>query len=136
MSCFVVPAAEALITTVVAKVLESREKKCVEIPAREFSESFHCEPLYKKIRSLSKLLWGGSALLAFEHVWHGELAPFYPFLTQASDPEGVSEMIREMSTVGVSMSASVTIAFIAFQILGALSKRKKTLQAIPVESDR
>ena len=57
------------------------------------------------------MLWGGSALLAFEHVWHGEVVPFFPFLTAAKDPEAFSEMLHEMSTVGVSMAVVVTLVW-------------------------
>lgn len=53
-------------------------------------------------------LWGGSALLAFEHVWHGEVTMFFPFLTAAKNPETLSVMLHEMSTVGVTMAVVVT----------------------------
>jgi len=33
---------------------------------------------------LTNMLWGGSLLLAFEHVWHGEETPWFPFLTAAA----------------------------------------------------
>ena len=54
------------------------------------------------------MLWGGAILLAFEHVWHGEVTPWFPFLTAMSDPQDASEMFHEMATVGVSMSVLVT----------------------------
>jgi len=54
------------------------------------------------------MLWGGSGLLAFEHVWHGEVVPWFPFLTAASDPADAAEMLHEMSTVGVGMALLVT----------------------------
>ena len=57
------------------------------------------------------MLWGGSALLAFEHVWHGEVQPFFPFLTAASDPESAAEMLHEMATSGTAMAAVVTLAW-------------------------
>ena len=57
-------------------------------------------------------LWGGSALLAFEHVWHGEVQPFFPFLTAMSNPEDTQEMLHEIATVGVSMAVLVTVIWI------------------------
>ncbi len=50
--------------------------------------------LSKKLGGLSKLLWGGSALLAFEHLWHGEITPYYPLLTAAADSEQTRVMLK------------------------------------------
>jgi hypothetical protein len=68
-------------------------------------------PFSRKIKWLGNLLWGGSALLAFEHVWHGEVVPFFPFLTAMSDPGETATMLHEMGTIGVGMAALVTIAW-------------------------
>lgn len=103
MGCFIVPATEAVVTTVVTKVVEKKEKKDgVEFDHAKFSS---------KLKNLNGLLWGGSALLAFEHVWHGEVQPFFPFLTAAESAESLAEMFQEMGTVGVGMAAAVTIAW-------------------------
>lgn len=113
MACFIVPATEAVVTTVVSKVLEKKEKESEEKALRngmELSE-LHREGFSAKLKRLNGLLWGGSALLAFEHVWHGEVVPFFPFLTAAADPADAAEMLHEMSTVGVGMAAVVTVAW-------------------------
>ena len=103
MGCFIVPATDAVVTTVVTKVVEKKEKKDgVEFDHANFSS---------KLKNLNGLLWGGSALLAFEHVWHGEVQPFFPFLTAAESAESLTEMLHEMGTVGVGMAAAVTIAW-------------------------
>ena len=103
MGCFIVPATEAVVTTVVTKVVEKKEKKeGVEFDHANFSS---------KLKNLNGLLWGGSALLAFEHVWHGEVQPFFPFLTAAESAESLAEMFHEMGTVGVGMAAAVTIVW-------------------------
>ena len=60
---------------------------------------------------LNNMLWGGSALLAFEHVWHGEVTPWFPFLTAASNPADTAEMLHEMATVGVTMAILITIVW-------------------------
>ena len=49
--------------------------------------------------------------MAFEHFWHGEIQPFFPFLTAASNPADTAEMLHEMSTVGVSMAVLVTLVW-------------------------
>ena len=54
------------------------------------------------------MLWGGSALLAFEHIWHGEVTPWFPFLTAARNPEDAMAMLHEMATTGVAMAVLVT----------------------------
>lgn len=104
MACFLVPAAEAVVTTIVTKSLEL---KTPEQPASTPAASVKV-PFTRKLHWLSNLLWGGSALLAFEHVWHGEVTPFFPFLTAAANPADMVEMLSEMSTVGVSMAVLVT----------------------------
>ena len=70
------------------------------------------------------MLWGGSALLAFEHVWHGEVTPWFPFLTNAATPESASEMIHEMATAGVTMAALVTLIWGGMVGVSALVERR------------
>jgi len=101
MACLLVPAAEAIVTTVVAKKLEKQEGTN-QIEKVSFA---------KKLKSLNGLLWGGTALLAFEHVWSGEIVPFFPFLTGAATPESTAEMLHEMSTVGVGMAVLMTLVW-------------------------
>lgn len=56
-------------------------------------------------------------MLLIEHVWHGEIVPFYPFFTAASDPESTKVMINEILTVGVSMDIVLTALWIVVYIL-------------------
>ena len=110
MACFIVPGTEAVVTTIATKVIEKKEQKAREealAQGVELSE-LHRENFSVKLKRLNGLLWGGSALLAFEHLWHGEIAPFFPFLTAASNPADLQAMLHEMSTVGVGMAALVT----------------------------
>ncbi|WP_455030657.1 hypothetical protein [Oribacterium sp.] len=65
--------------------------------------------LRKKLHLLSNFLFSGSILLVFEHFWHGEIVPFFPFLTGARSPEDTYTMLQEMSTVGVSMALLITV---------------------------
>ena len=113
MACFLVPAAEAIVVTVVNQVVKSKEKKEEIVFQGTEAEPLKADadakiPLSRKLTWLSNLLWGGAALLAFEHVWHGEVVPWFPFLTATSTAEGTVEMLGEMATSGVMMAAIVT----------------------------
>ena len=108
MACFTVPAAEAIITTVAQKVLKKSKGD---------------NPFITKLGWLNKMLWGGSALLAFEHVWHGEVVPFFPFLTAVKDGE-VSEMLHEMATTGVTMAVIVTAVWGLMVLVSTLMEKK------------
>ena len=83
MACFLVPATEAIVTTIVAKAVKSHEAKA-EDQTKVKALSEDKLPLSKKITRLSGFLWGGSGLLAFEHLWHGEISPFFLFLVKAT----------------------------------------------------
>ncbi|MBR4675604.1 MAG: hypothetical protein IKP00_14180 [Victivallales bacterium] len=117
MACFVVPVAEAVVTTIASKVIASREPK-EDNGKIKFST---------KLGWLNKLLWGGSALLAFEHVWHGEVIPTFPFLTAVKDGE-TSEMLREMATNGVGMALLVTLIW---GVMLAVTHMKEKAQETP-----
>ncbi|MBO4374311.1 MAG: hypothetical protein J5829_04310 [Lachnospiraceae bacterium] len=107
MACFLVSAAEAVVVTAIEKNVEKKEthhddtKETKEIKETKI-------PLSRKLKWLTYMLWGGVALLAFEHVWHGEITPFFPFLTAMNDPEETSVMLTEMATVGTSMAVLIT----------------------------
>ena len=130
MACFLVPATEAVIVTVATQILIAHENmllpKYNRTEAMQAQESGVKVPCSKKLRWLSNLLWGGSFLLAFEHVWHGEVVPWFPFLTAAGNPADAAAMLREMSTVGVTMAAIVTLAWVGM-VLVSSAQSKKTL---------
>jgi hypothetical protein len=113
MACFAVPVAEAVVTTIVQKVLAKKEQS-----------SKAKNPFSRKLKWLNNMLWGGSALLAFEHVWHGEVVPWFPFLTAAENPESTSEMLHEMSTVGVTMAVLVTVVWLAMVAVSSLIEKR------------
>ncbi|MBO5557667.1 hypothetical protein [Ruminococcus sp.] len=123
MACFIVPTTEAIVTTIAAKVIKKKE-------ADHHVDSSEHISLSRKMGWLNNMLWGGSALLAFEHVWHGEVQPFFPFLTAASDPESTAEMLHEMATSGTAMAAVVTLAWAGLcAAVSAIQKRGKTEEA-------
>lgn len=132
MACFLVPATEAVIVTVATQILVAHDNKVLAKFKRENSPNVELDegaknPFSKKLRWLSNLLWGGSFLLAFEHVWHGEVIPWFPFLTAASNPADASAMLHEMSTVGVTMAILVTVVWVAM-VLFSSAMAKKSLQ--------
>ena len=118
MACFVVPAAEAVVTTIVTKVVKSKEKK-------ENTSSEKKVPFSHKLSWLNTMLWGGSALLAFEHVWHGEVVPWFPFLTAMSSPESTLDMLREMASHGTLMAGLVTAVWIGMVAVSSVLSTKK-----------
>lgn len=129
MGCFLVPAAEAIITTTATKIIKSKEKKeeSVNITLSDGSVSEVSRLKFSdKLGWLNKMLAGGSVLLAFEHVWHGEVVPFFPFLTAVETGE-TSEMLAEMGSAGVSMAVLVTAVWAGMVIVSnAIEKRAVT----------
>lgn len=103
MACFTAPLAEAIIVSAAKKVIAKKEKAGATENASNGTILFS-----EKLGWLEKMLWGGSALLAFEHVWHGEVVPYFPFLTAAENPEDFAQMLREIAINGVGMALLVT----------------------------
>ena len=124
MACFLVPASEAIVTTIAEKIVRSKESKDIseeasEIPAVHFSD---------KLGWLNKMLWGGSALLAFEHIWHGEVIPTFPFLTAVQNGE-TADMLAEMGTAGVGMAVLVTVIWGGMLVASRVIENRQTKEA-------
>ena len=112
MACFLVPAAEAAVVTVVTKIAEAKGVKS--------------DGMIRKVKVLTNTLWGGSALLAFEHAWHGEIIPTFPFVTNAVDAADRAEMFHEMATVGVTMALLITAVWgIGVAVTHQMAKKAK-----------
>ena len=135
MACFIVPTVEAIAVTIVRKVTEKKEKtpETADIRLDDSIEKVTKTPFSRKLKWLGNLLWGGSALLAFEHVWHGEVVPWFPFLTAAADPADAAEMLHEMATVGVSMAVLVTLVWLGMLGVSAMIE-KRALKAETVKA--
>ena len=124
MACFLVPAAEAVVATIATKAIKKKEEQALTVSSGETLETSGKLPFSRKLKWLTNLLWGGSALLAYEHVWHGEVAPWFPFLTAAADPGDAAEMLHEMATAGVTMAVLVTaIWLVMLGVTKAIEKR-------------
>ena len=139
MACFIVPAAEAVVVTAAAYAMKkSEEKKAAQpagVKAADLATDERRIPWSRKFRWLSWLLWGGALLLAYEHVWHGEVVPWFPFLTAMNDPGDTAEMLHEMATIGVTMAGIVTGVWVAMCLAAdAIVKRspKAATEKVPV----
>ncbi len=121
MACFLVPAAEAVVTTIISKAIDKKDQS---VDTSRFTH---------KIKWLNNMLWGGSALLAFEHLWHGEIVPWFPFLTAAGNPEDMAEVLHEMSTVGVTMAVLVTAVWLGMVIVTNMIEKKAASPVLEVE---
>ncbi len=113
MACFAVPAAEAIVTAITKNKIDK--------------DGTSSNPFIRKMNWLNNMLWGGSALLAFEHIWHGEVTPWFPFFTNAVNPADAAEMLLEMFTVGTAMAAVVTAAW-AGSVIAADSLEKQPVR--------
>ena len=132
MACFLVPTTEAIVTTIAKKAVEAKEQSQQTEDSKAVAEESVKIPFSTKLGWLNKMLWGGSALLAFEHVWHGEVAPYFPFLTAAETAEGARTMLHEMATTGSLMAVLVTVTWIG---MVAISNRfeKESAPAEPAK---
>ena len=124
MACFIVSAAEAVVVSAAQKV-ESK-KDTTE------AKSEHI-PMSRKLKWLSSMLWGGAILLAFEHIWHGEVVPWFPFLTAIADPGDAAEMFHEMATVGVCMAVLVTLVWVGMCLVADSVVKKANKPADSVQ---
>lgn len=131
MACFLVPATEAVVTTVATKVIKTKEEKEVADHSCEENTKIHFST---KLGWLNKLLWGGSALLAFEHVWHGEVVPFFPFLTAVESGE-TSEMLAEMGSAGVMMAVIVTAVWAGMLAFSSSIEKKSQDELVTAKEE-
>jgi len=122
MACFVVPGGEAVVTTVIQKIIEKREKSGK-------AKSGAALTWGRRLGWLNKMLWGGTILLAFEHLWHGEISFVPPFLTAMKTPDEIPVMLHEMATFGGAMAVTITVVW-GIMILVAELKAKAAPKAI------
>lgn len=90
MACFLVPTGTALIVLFIAVLGRNRMSAFWKL----------------RIGTLNLMLWGGVLMLAVEHYAHGEIVPYFPFLTK-----GIEELVPELLTVGVPMTLVIFCAW-------------------------
>ncbi len=95
MACFAAPTTVAIFTTLFRK---------------KFPEQWH-------IGWLNAMIWGGAAALTVEHVAHGEIVPWPPFLTAMSSPAETVVMLQEIASVGIPMTIALVVAWFVMVII-------------------
>ncbi|MEK7180998.1 MAG: hypothetical protein AAB738_01520 [Patescibacteria group bacterium] len=110
MACFLAPATAAIITTSIRK---------------KISPKYHPE-------WLSAMLWGGVAMLAIEHIAHGEVVLYPPFLTAMQNPADIPVMLQEIATIGIAMTVAIVAVWVVMVLVAnkAAKIRKKKIQIV------
>ena len=131
MACFTITAAEAVVVSAAQITTYLLEKKGV-IKYEPNEDGTAKVKWSKKLGILNGMLWGGSFLLALEHIFHGEVAMYPPFLTAMEDAESTAEMFHEMGTVGVGMALAITaiwgVGLLLYRVLKAHKKAAKAVK--------
>jgi len=115
MACFTAPLAAAIAAGVARRTVAHKES----------SETISWAT---KLGWLEKLSFGGCALLAFEHIWHGEIIFQFPFLTGVRDGN-TAEVLREIATVGGAMTALILAVWIGMLIVSSAIVKRKSVPA-------
>lgn len=124
MGCFLVPLTEGVLVSTISKVVLKKYTK----NDSNLECQLKIDNIKEKISWLKKMLYGGSFLLAIEHIYHGELSFLPPFLTALKEPSQISIMLKEMAINGVAMAVATTLIWaLIVGINSLLSKRKKTV---------
>ena len=118
MACFTVPLATAVAATAAKSVLPASTRK---------------NPFVAKLGWLGKMMFGGSFLLAIEHVYHGEIIFTPPFLTAVKDGN-TADMLHEMATRGVAMAVLLLAVWAVMVSVSALRERAAVGGTVPQEA--
>ena len=106
MACFIAPAVAAIVTTSAGK---------------KVSKKYHIE-------WLNAMLWGGVIVLVIEHIVHGEVVLYPPFLTAIKSYVDTVTMLKEIATVGTSMTVAIVVVWIIMVLVfNKVSKRKNLI---------
>jgi hypothetical protein len=89
MACTIVPTAVGVITTAFGK---------------KFPKKLH-------IDWLNTMIFGGAIALGVEHIFHGEIVPWPPFLTAMSNPTDTAMMFSEMAAIGIPMTLALVFVW-------------------------
>ena len=127
MACFLVSGAEGIVVGAVRHAVKKSEiaKGVIDEEGNQLVDaSTHGICWYRKLGWLLNMLWGGVLLLAIEHIWHGEVVLWPPFLTAMQTPDEIPVMLHEMATVGVAMALLITVVWIGMCVAAnAIVKR-------------
>ena len=118
MACFTVPLATALAAEAVKAALPEKASK---------------NPFAAKLGWLGKMMFGGSFLLAIEHVYHGEIVFSWPFLTAVKEGDAAG-MLHEMATRGVAMAVLLVAVWVVMVAVSAMQERAEARRAAEREA--
>ncbi len=104
MACFTAAIPEVIAVHLIKKVVEKKE---AQNPHRDSTKI----PLSTKLSWLITMLWGGIFLLAIEHIWHGEIVAYPPFLTAMQSAEETQIMLNEILLIGGAMDIFIPIVW-------------------------
>lgn len=123
MACFLAPAGAAVVTTIVQRVVRKKETTGTEAEVQAATANITVK-WSQRLRWLNTMLWGGAALLCLEHIWHGEVVPWPPFLTAMTTPGQIGPMLREIATYGTAMTVAVIVAWAALVGVAEMVERR------------
>ncbi|MCW4029730.1 MAG: hypothetical protein NWE92_08810 [Candidatus Bathyarchaeota archaeon] len=107
MACFLAPMALAIVMTI------------VQVLTR------HSELSHKlKLSALNAMLWGGVVILAAEHVFHGEITAWAPYLTAMSSQADTAVMLSEIASIGGSMTLAISGTWVAMLAVNSLMMKR------------
>lgn len=118
MACFTVPLATAVAASAVKAALPAAARK---------------NPFVAKLGWLGRMMFGGSFLLAIEHVYHGEIIFTPPFLTAVRDGD-TAGMLREMATRGVAMAVLLVVVWVVMVAVSTAMERASAGRAAAGEA--
>ncbi|MBQ9020903.1 MAG: hypothetical protein IJ113_02650 [Eggerthellaceae bacterium] len=133
MACFLVGGAEAVVVTAARSAVKKNEiaKGIVDESGQQLTDPSKDGICWtRKLGWLMNMLWGGVILLCIEHMWHGEVVPFPPFLTAMNDPSEIPVMLGEMATVGVGMAVLVTVAWFIVTVVADMAVKRQAITAV------
>ena len=129
MACFTIPLAEAVVLTVAKKIVFKHNADLV-LNEAQTAKNRKISVVKEKLGILEKMLYGGSFLLAVEHLYHGEISLVPPFFTAMKNPAEIPGMLREMATVGVGMALLTTAFWAAGMGIAAFVKNHKKKSSV------
>ena len=113
MCCFIIPLAQAVVTTVVRKA----NTKKISKPESSF--------YLRQLPTLEKMLWGGSVMLIVDHIISGELSWSFPFFTALTVEGGAEVMLHGMLTTGTAMSLVISLVWVGMVKLAELKAARR-----------
>ena len=129
MACFTVTLLAAGGASVARAIISKKEEKNPYIVSS--NSKFGSDTKWStKLRYLELSLYGGSFILAGEHLLHGEISVYPPFITAFNSFESTQGMLFEMATVGVAMLLTLCFVWGIGIFLTDLIKYRKRIKTV------